>query len=224
MFFKKEQETRKFNSEQILLSYNLPVNHELPYSDTEKFLRIRTPEETLYRALSMIPICIKTINNDDSEENFSNTIGNLFKLGPHLTPAEIKYMMDKNPSKDIWIPLTWRLQSIYTLLWVLGFIPYLNRPHSENDFQLENIIHILFSMGKDPNIYLSKANFRTKKELLDELDLYYRLHIACSEARFYNEDISQKISEDMVYERHYALSWVTCQRNEEWDDITLLNG
>ncbi len=59
---------------------------------------------------------------------------------------------------------------------------------------------------------------RSKVELLDAADLYYRLDWACVDARINGKEMTQA-HPGVVYERHYALNWLISYGNQEWDDV-----
>ncbi|MDF1551166.1 MAG: DUF4272 domain-containing protein, partial [Bacteroidales bacterium] len=60
---------------------------------------------------------------------------------------------------------------------------------------------------------------RSKSEILDANDLYYRLDWACVDARINNSNLSE-VNQGVVFERHYALNWLINYMNQEWDDVS----
>lgn len=221
MFFNKFKETeeRKNKSEKIISNLGFLVDPNLPLSPLEKHTKIRTPIEILYRSLSLLPVCLNTIEDDGESKKTAETLGYHFKLGDHITEKERQFLMKSELTYEDQVLLSWRIESIQTLLWALGFISEL-KPLNEV-YSIDEAVELIFSMGRDVNDYLKHIKMRTKKELLDNLDLYYRLHIVCSELRSKNIE-NNVLTSDIIYERHYALSWITYQNNEEWDKIILL--
>lgn len=222
MFFNKlkESEKRKIKSEEFIHKLGILVDPNLPFLPIEKDTKIRTPIEILYRSLSLLPVCINAIDESEEAKKDALTIGFLFNLGDHITEKERNFLTNDSINYEDKVLLSWRVEAIQTLLWSLGLISELK---PLNDFySISEALELIFSIGKEVGDYLKHIKMRTKKELLDELDLYYRLHIVCSELRTNNIE-NNILSSDIVYERHYALSWITYQNNEDWDNITLLN-
>ena len=60
---------------------------------------------------------------------------------------------------------------------------------------------------------------RPASEILDALDLHYRLHWATTSARTKGEPAPAGLEPGVVFERHYALNWLTCFQDAEWDDV-----
>ena len=68
--------------------------------------------------------------------------------------------------------------------------------------------------------FISNSAIRSKSEILDELDKTYRMNWTCVDARIKGEAVSGGINPSVVYERHYALNWLTRYQNQDWDDVT----
>lgn len=56
-------------------------------------------------------------------------------------------------------------------------------------------------------------------ELLDALDLHYRLHWITTDFRMKDKQPPASIISDVIQERHYALNWLTNFENADWDDV-----
>ena len=66
------------------------------------------------------------------------------------------------------------------------------------------------------------ARRRPRKELLDQADLIYRMHLACVDARVMNMPAPQGLEEGVVMERHRALFWLAgCDNMCPWADVDL---
>ena len=57
------------------------------------------------------------------------------------------------------------------------------------------------------------------EEILDELDKTFRMNWACVDARIKGEQVTGNINPSIIYERHYALNWLTNYQNQEWDEV-----
>ena len=67
--------------------------------------------------------------------------------------------------------------------------------------------------------FIEKADLRSIDEILNELDKTYRMNWACVDARIKGEQVSGSINPSVIYERHYALNWLTKYQNQEWDNV-----
>ena len=111
---------------------------------------------------------------------------------------------------------TWRYESLWVLLWSLGYINSLDKPNKICDVQFA--ITTIVNRVRDG--FISDAKVRSKKEILDQTDLHFRYHWATTEARLRNQLMPSGLDWGVVYERHYALNWLINYDNEEWDDVS----
>jgi len=68
--------------------------------------------------------------------------------------------------------------------------------------------------------FTNTAQLKSKAEILDELDKTYRMNWACVDARIKGEAPTGNINPSVLYERHYALNWLTRYLNQNWDNVT----
>ena len=67
---------------------------------------------------------------------------------------------------------------------------------------------------------LAAARLRSRKELLEQADLIYRLHWACVDARVMNMPAPLGLESGVVMERLHALFWLAgCDDMCGWDDV-----
>ncbi len=76
-------------------------------------------------------------------------------------------------------------------------------------------------MDFDEKVFVSSARLRTAEELLDALDLYFRLHWAVVNERWNHKRAIEGIDEGVIRERHYALNCLLQFQNVgvDWDDV-----
>ena len=70
-------------------------------------------------------------------------------------------------------------------------------------------------MALDP----TSATLRPAAEVLDVLDLTYRLHWAARRARADRRGPPAGVSPGVVLERHYALRWLVRSDESDWDEV-----
>ena len=80
-------------------------------------------------------------------------------------------------------------------------------------------IEDLPDLTADPGEWIARSKLRDTEEILNELDLTYRIHWATRDAALNNKAIPRDFHPGIVFERHYALNWLVIYA-DEWDDIT----
>ena len=66
----------------------------------------------------------------------------------------------------------------------------------------------------------NSVTLKSKQEILDELDKTYRMNWACVDARIKGQAPTGNINPSVIYERHYALNWLTKYHDQNWDNVT----
>ena len=139
------------------------------------------------------------------------------RLWDSVSPKEQDFLASDNaPEQDI-IEASWRAESLWTLLWSLGEIEKLGLPKGLCDSQL--IQKIMPALESSSVQFINQATLRSPAEILDATDLIYRIHWAVVDGHSNNQEIPGGFHPGIVYERHYALNWLTWYA-DEWDDIT----
>ena len=111
---------------------------------------------------------------------------------------------------------TWRYESLNVLLWALGKIETLVYPS-----EICNVQEVVGGMIRPSREeFENSVNLKSKQEILDELDKIYRINWACVDARINGQAPTGNINPSVVYERHYALNWLTRYLDQNWDKVT----
>jgi len=133
-------------------------------------------------------------------------------------PKGEAFLESDNPTQEEIMAATWRIESLWTLLWALGKIEKSDLPRELCDTEL---VQNLMSWTEEDSCatFVNGAELRSPSELLDETDLIYRIHWAVVDARLNDEGAPGGFDPGVVYERHYALNWLTCY-SDNWDDVT----
>lgn len=66
-----------------------------------------------------------------------------------------------------------------------------------------------------------EAYLRPASEILDALDLHYRLHWLVRQARIEEKVIPAELNEGVILERHYSLNWLIRFEDSNWDDVDM---
>ena len=154
-------------------------------------------------------------------------------LWVHVSPNEKQFLGESEPDADLCRKLVWRLESIWVLLWALGYIDALDWPYSMCD--VTQLVRIVEPFESDAT-FISNANLRPKSELLDAQDLIMRINWAIRDSNLHGDglipenlswsddaeyvEVSQSAAAGVVYERHHTLNWLTKFLDPaNWDEV-----
>ena len=212
MFFKTEQEKRKAKSINILKERKVPFIELLPCIEGENEASFRTKEEVAERAICLALVAAyaegleKSILEEKAEE---------FKVQDAFTDDEKAFFAMEEIDDLTKAKFLWRYESLWVLLWALSYVETLEFPTEICDvpFAVQTVV----KRGREK--FISDAKLRSKAEILDEADLIYRLHWATTETRIHGDEMPADLDGDTVFERHYALNWLICYGNDDWDNV-----
>ncbi len=208
---------RKEQTEKILAKRKIKINPNLPLTETEKETKIRSAEEVSTRLVILTAVNFVAFDHFTSKE-ITKYLKD-FELWDQVTPGEKAFLA--NPTEEKKSQESWKVECIWVLLWALNIIDELEFPEEPAD--LDEVPEDDFPFGgldADPNGFIAHyTDIRTKEEILDEADLYYRIDWACVDARI-NDGEVENVHPGVVYERHYALNWLVNYMNQEWDDVS----
>lgn len=213
--FKKKYKNRKEKNEAFLSKMGIKVNHNLPSIEDDLNVNIKTPKEVAERVVIMILINYFVFDTLDSNEAIQ--ILKKRDLWNKTSPKE-KILLQK-PTEDKKRKESWKCECIYALMWALKAIPELNFPATMCN--LDDIPGNKYPLviDEDPNIFINNIKeSRSKEDIMDMADLYYRIHWAVVDEGL-NSDTITIANPNVVYERHYTLNWLI-DSNIEWDNVS----
>ncbi|UII19615.1 DUF4272 domain-containing protein [Fulvivirga ligni] len=216
LFKSKKELTRKEKTEKFLEKKKVKINYNLPPIESEEETILRSPKEVAQRVTVLATTNMVAFNGITGEEAIEYL--QAYNLWDYVTSDEKNFLEDPTDEKKS--QETWKCEAIWTLMWSLKIVDDLGYPNQMCD--LNNITAEKYPIGqnKDPNDFIeSITESRTKAEILDANDLYYRIDWACVDARINGLDLKD-LNPGVVYERHYALNWLVNYMDQEWDDIS----
>lgn len=216
MFKSKEALKRKEKNEKFLEEKGIKINYSLPLIETEEETKLRSTKEIATRVSVLATTNMVAFSVMTGEEAISYL--KKYDLWEAVTPDEKEFLF--NPTDERKNQESWKCEDIWVLMWALKIVDDLGTPNKLCD--LNDIPFEKYPIGKDkdPNEFINSVkDLRSKSEILDANDLYYRLDWACVDARINGEEVIEMIS-GLVYERHYALNWLINYGNQEWDDVS----
>jgi hypothetical protein len=214
-------EERKAKTEAMLKTLGIPVNPYLPLVEAEDEVRIRHATEVASRCGVLVARAAIGFKVDrDVVWDWLNAEG----LLETASAAERRFFEKAVPSEEEKREATWDVEKLYPLLWAIGYIDSLGLPRQECDTTLIQQIVPPIERAERSNShrwrdFIQNATLRTTTEILDALDMIYRIDWAVVECRIHNQAPPAGLNPDVVYEWHYAIEWLTCYA-EDWDDIT----
>ena len=207
----EEQKSRKAISETFLESNAIKINKNLPCIPSSESIQLRTVQEVIDRAYALLVMSVK--GEGVEQEHLIKTVEakRINSFSPKESIIYQKETLDDAEKTNA----TWRYESLYTIMWALGFMEDLKYPSEICDVQA--IVEKIFQPSREE--FEKSVNLRSSSEILDELDKTYRMNWACIDARVKGKEVSGNINSSVIYERHYSLNWLTSHQNQEWDNV-----
>jgi uncharacterized protein DUF4272 len=208
----KAQLERKGRSTAIVKSMGLPWIDHLPLLEDEAEIEPRTRDEVAGRCLATEFCAVKGESND---QKLVEHVVQVYSAKAFFSPDERAFFENARTSPQDRANFAWRYECVHVFLWALGYLSVLDPPNQIADVRKEaGIIR-----DKGPDGFARDAQLRPLRELLDQADLYYRIHWAVTELRLAGKK-SEKANEEIVMERHRALNWLIRYMDQPWDDVT----
>lgn len=205
---------RKKASLQVLNRENVPYIKHLRNIPEDDSFTLRGVDEIARRALALNLISRRA--DGETRQWFEQKVQQ-YQLEDVITEQEHLFNEDEAPEDYIVIMFSQRMEACWLLLWALDFIPNLARPDNFADAERANEI----IDTRSPEQFLLEARLRYKATILDALDLHFRYHWAVVDAELYGKKSPTGLRPDVIYQRHYALNWLTqFHDDQDWDAVT----
>lgn len=207
---------RKARTEARLKALGLTVPAHLPPLAAESEIGTRPSQTVAARALAMFVAALHAESiASDSPIPVQEMRERLPLAFEHLSPEETAFLEQRAPSPEDIAKFGWRYEGLFVLLWALHMTNTL--PFPEGICDVSQIAASLLEL--DAKRFLETAHVRPASEILDELDLHYRLHWLIRQSQLDQQESPDGINGEVIYERHYALNWLTGFENAAWDDV-----
>jgi hypothetical protein len=204
---------RKLKSELQLKKLGIPINENLPLTELDSDVNVRTKEEIIDRIIALTIVSAKGMGASNGEiDEFIE----VFKAFDLFTNEEKIFIEKKSPKQREFIQYSWKNECIWVLLWSINIIQELGIPTNTCDVDL--VYETVLSSTKEDLI--KKTSLRGTNEILDSLDFTYRSHWAVRDAQLNGSQIPSNFNEGVIYERHYTFNWLVNYMEEEWDAVS----
>ncbi|MBR1765188.1 MAG: DUF4272 domain-containing protein [Ruminococcus sp.] len=213
------QTERKERSEKLLKEQGIAVNAYLPFIEDESEVAVKELEAVCRRAVAALLIIQADFElQNESNEDFDFVVGLIDKFGVRndLNPKE-RRILDKTCSQQDIIDVVWEYEACWALFWALGFVEDIS--DSSDICDCEAAVGFV-SQCEELEDFISRCKLRSKGEILDMLDLYYRYNWAVVEKRLRPETEIGELNGDVVVERRRGLEWLLSDE-ADWYDISL---
>ncbi len=173
----------------------------------------RTADEVICRAIALYIVHVRAKTNDRDE---ARRLIEKFAAQDFFSPEERGFIDDPAPAAATLVNLRWRIEGVAVLLWATGIIADLpERDRVADDEEIGRLMNGLGTVGLQ-----KRAVLRSDATLRALWSAYYDAHWAVRDAAIHGEPDPPGLNSDVVYERRYALGWLTRADGDDWDEIS----
>ncbi|OYP29398.1 DUF4272 domain-containing protein [Rhodopirellula sp. MGV] len=216
--YPQDARQRKAQNEQELRNRQIDTPDALPPVVGLNEVHLRAADDVAWRALALFVVAVRAESlasgNPISEEALRQKQPLAFQA---LTPWEQQFISDDSPAEEDISAAGWRYESLATLQWVLGMTPSLPFPDVICDVPAAATLMMSVSARE----FVAGAKLRPVDQILDAMDLNYRLLWAARQATVQSVDPPSGIEGGVIAERQHSLNWLTCFENAEWDNVDI---
>lgn len=209
--FSEEQIKRRHGSERFLLDNGIKINWHLPCTPAASDISLRSPAAVIDRIYALLAVAA---NGEGVERKHLDKLIEDKQING-FTPVEQGLLQKEALSDKDKVISTWRYESLNLLLWAVHKVEELSEPSSI--CEVPKIVGMLVNQSRAE--FEKTAVLREKTAILAELDKTYRMNWACVDARVKQEQVGGGLDQSIVYERHYALNWLTQYGGDDWDNV-----
>jgi hypothetical protein len=204
-------EERKKRSEQRLRELGLPIFEFLPTTIADEEALLRTAGQTVRRALCLLCVALRG-QGLPGDVVWARVCEQ--GLEKHLSSEESAFLRDPSPSSPELMSHSWRCESVWILLWTLGFVEELGNATQMCDL---GVVwpHL---KGKSVQQIIDSCCRRPTSEILDLADQIYRMHWVIRDAKKSSQQVNA--NGDIIMEWHHAINWLVFHRYQDWDEVS----
>lgn len=202
--------TRKAATEAALAARGIIVPPTLPPLLCEAELSLRSRDEVIERARALLLVALRAESVASGEAMPVETLLSKMPLADDaLSPNEQVFLQQEAPSQQECAPFIWRYESLLVLEWALELVDQLAYPATP--VEAATVVATLIDM-RGPQL-------RPPGDILDALDLTYRLHWHVRQTRLKKLGQVAGVDADVLMERHHALNWLVRFQHAPWDEV-----
>ena len=214
--YPEDARARKARSLRRLRELGVRVPEGIPPVIGETEADLRPASEVAKRAMALFLVAVRAEVIAQRRGPSAGELKDRLPLAAEaVSPAEEAFLEAAEPDEKQVPIFSWRYELLLALQWALGMVPDLPLPTEVCD--VPPLARRMFDANAER--FAGDAILRTAGEILDALDLHYRLHWAVRQARLDKKPVPGGIEGGVVYERHYAFNWLVRFEDAEWDAV-----
>ena len=209
-------EERKRATDTRLAELGVAVPASLPPVIDATEVLLRSADEVAARAIALFACAVRA---ESLTSGADIPVAELEKRLPRavasLSPKERAFFSASAPNQQDVVNHLWRYEALAALAWSLGWLSELPLPTHICD--VAALAKTMLERGTQD--FVDTARLRPTPEILDALDMHFRLHWATTDARIKKGPPPAGLEPGVVAERHYALNWLVRFEDADWDDV-----
>ncbi len=204
-------ESIKEKNEAFLRQLGLEVNTALPL--------VESPEETSPKSATDVAqqlVAVSYVVRVGFGYLASSARARLLELGiaDILGGLSQDLLAQDSLSEQDKVNMTWQVEGIQSLAWALNLAELDHTRGCDHDLASRLPAQEL----EQEKAFIANAQLRPLSEIREQVDLIYRMHWACVNARYTGTATS--LNESIIRERRRALDWIYGVE-EDWDEVPL---
>lgn len=204
--------TYKERSETWLRARGFPICTWL--EDDEGVLPLRPAEQVAKRTVVLLGLAGMCYPDSDAPPEFVREWLTSYGVIDELSPGERAFLDGGLRDMDMRMAISWRFESATALAWSLGWMAEM----PDANVQSGSDPYVLEVVNGDCRGMIERATLRPEPEIHAARDLTLRIHWAVVEHHLKKLPPPNGVQPGIVYERHYALNWLT-DPDTPWDDV-----
>jgi hypothetical protein len=215
--YPEDARSRKTQTEAVLAARGVRTPQSLPPVVSETEVDRRAPGDVAARVLALFACAVRAESLGSGKPIGAAEIDRKMPLAfAALSPTERAFMADDAPPRQAIVNHAWRYEAVVPLAWAVNALDALPFPDAICD--VSSLAKTILAL--DARAFVAGARLRAAGELLDALDVVFRLHWATTDARIKKTEPPAGVEPGVVAERHHALNWLVRFENADWDDVS----
>ena len=211
---------RKERTEKLLAAKGIGFFGGLPMTEPAEQVKLRSLDEVCTRAVAALlstQLAIELSSGTPKGAAMFARLMQHFGVNDKLNAKEMRvYQVTASP-QDL-TDVVWEYECCWSLFWTLGLVDDITDASGICDCK-RSIAFV--SQTEDYEDFRSRCTLRSKDEILDMLDLYYRYHWAVVQHEHIDPNCPVgDLNGEVVFERRRGLEWLLCD-TPDWHDISL---
>ncbi|KAA5547239.1 DUF4272 domain-containing protein [Roseiconus nitratireducens] len=216
--FLPDARQRKAQSELQLRNRLINTPETLPPVVSELEVTMRPPDEVAWRMLALFIVAVRAESLASGKPIPTEALREKSPLAfQGLSPWEQQFLQSESPDSQDVVAAGWRYEALAALQWACQLQPTLPFPDAICDVP-ETARRMIAQSERE---LIESIQLRPTDQILDGLDLNFRLLWAAREAIQKQQTPPAGLEGGVITERQHALNWLTCFEHADWDDVDI---